>query len=42
MPSLDYSLAKQILKKDKSLRSVSISLSVALKPFTRSDEINQL
>jgi len=35
-------LAKRIFMTDKSLRSVSICVSVAVKYFTRSDGINEL
>jgi hypothetical protein len=39
-PSLDYSLVEQIV--NKSLRSFSVFVSVALKKFTNPDGINHL
>ena len=41
-PSLDYSLAKQIVVIDESLHSFSVFVSVAVRHFTRWNGINQL
>ena len=41
-PSLNYSLAKQIVVIDESLHSFSVFVSIAVRQFTRWNGINQL